>query len=71
MHPNMRRYAISITSFIVIALISSYVQAAEVSLAWDPPKTNSDGSALENLAGFRIHWGPASGTYTEAKEIKD
>ena len=71
MHANIRRYAMSITSFIVIALIASYVQAAEVSLAWDLPQTNQDGTASEVLAGIRIHWGQASGKYTETKEIKD
>jgi F5/8 type C domain/Bacterial TSP3 repeat len=71
MHANIRRYAISITSFIVIALIASYVQAAEVSLAWDLPQTNQDETVLENRAGFRLHWGQVSGKYTETKEIKD
>jgi hypothetical protein len=71
MHANIRRYAISIISFIVIALIAPYVQAADVSLAWDLPQANQDGTASEILAGIRIHWGQASGKYTETKEIKD
>jgi len=34
-----------------------------VSLAWDRPTTNADGSPLTDLAGYKIYYGTASGTY--------
>jgi len=35
-----------------------------VALAWTPPTENEDGSALSDLAGYRIHYGPESQNYT-------
>ncbi len=32
-------------------------------LAWVPPLENTDGSALENLSGYRIHYGTQPGNY--------
>ncbi len=38
-------------------------------LAWVAPTTNSDGSTLTDLAGFRIYYGTASGTYTQSVTV--
>jgi len=35
-----------------------------VDLAWVPPTENTDGSALVNLNGYRIYYGPSSKNYT-------
>lgn len=35
-----------------------------VTLSWTPPTRNDDGSALTNLAGYKIRYGVKSGTYT-------
>jgi len=32
-------------------------------LSWTPPTTRADGSALTNLAGYRVLWGTAPGSY--------
>lgn len=32
-----------------------------VTLSWVPPTTNSDGSALDDLAGYRIYYGTDAG----------
>ncbi len=42
-----------------------------VRLSWTPPTRNTDGSALTNLAGFRIYWGTAAGTYPNAVTIQN
>lgn len=34
-------------------------------LSWDAPTTNTDDSPLTDLAGYRIRWGGAPGSYTE------
>jgi hypothetical protein len=38
---------------------------------WDAPTTNADGSALSDLAGFRIHYGTASNSYTFTQPVND
>lgn len=34
-------------------------------LAWQPPTQNTDGSALTNLKGYKIHYGTAPGSYEQ------
>jgi hypothetical protein len=43
--------------------------AGRVILAWDAPTTNADGSALTNLAGYRIVYGRSSGSLNQVVEI--
>lgn len=33
-------------------------------LSWTPPTTNEDGSNLDDLAGYKIHYGNSSGNYS-------
>lgn len=40
-------------------------------LTWIKPTTNADGSALTNLAGYRIYYGRCSRDYTEMIELDD
>ena len=40
-----------------------------VTLSWNPPTSNSDGSPLVDLAGFRIVYGQTSRQYTESIDI--
>jgi hypothetical protein len=40
-----------------------------VTLSWNPPTTNSDGSSLSNLAGYILHYGTSSEDYTGTIEI--
>jgi len=42
------------------------VANGSATLTWTPPTTNTDGSALTNLAGYRVRWGPAPGNYTNS-----
>src|SRR5262245_50302995 len=37
---------------------------ASVTLSWDPPTENADGSPLQHLSGYKIHYGNASGDYS-------
>ena len=39
--------------------------AASVSLSWEAPSTNEDGTPLTDLAGYKIYYGIASGNYTQ------
>jgi Putative Ig domain len=38
-------------------------------LSWTPPAMNTDGTALTDLAGYRIYWGTAQNSYTNSKTL--
>ena len=38
-------------------------------LTWNPPTQNSDGSALNNLAGYRVYWGTQQGNYPNSVTV--
>ena len=40
-----------------------------VTLSWTAPTKNTDGSSLTNLAGYRVHYGTAAGSYTHSVQI--
>jgi hypothetical protein len=49
-----------------LAAFNIAVQASangSATLSWQPPTQNTDGSALRDLAGFKVYWGTAQGTY--------
>jgi hypothetical protein len=46
-----------------LAVVQIPVGSATVS--WQIPATNADGSTLNDLAGFEVHYGTASQTFTE------
>jgi Putative Ig domain len=41
------------------------VSEGSITLSWTPPTTNSDGSAITGLAGYRIYYGRASDELSE------
>ncbi len=40
-----------------------------VTLAWDAPTTNADGTPLEDLAGYKLYDGKTSATYTAVTDV--
>lgn len=40
-----------------------------VSLAWDAPSTNEDGSSLNDLAGYIVYYGLSSRNYTASVDV--
>jgi hypothetical protein len=52
-----------------IAVVAAGASSSNVSLSWQPPTENSDGSALVDLAGYVIHYGTVSNDYTSAITI--
>jgi putative Ig domain-containing protein len=50
-----------------INVIDSMIGAA--SLTWEPPTTNTDGSALTNLAGYRIVYGASPTQLTQTIQV--
>jgi hypothetical protein len=51
------------TSLAAFNLTVQAVATGSATLSWTPPTTNTDGSALTNLAGYKIYWGTTQGTY--------
>lgn len=45
--------------------------AGSVTLNWVPPTENVDGTPLTNLAGYDIHYGTASGKYTQTISVSN
>jgi hypothetical protein len=45
------------------------LEAADVALTWDPSVTNTDGSLLDNLAGYRLYYGAATRVYASTVEV--
>lgn len=42
-----------------------------VSLSWEPPTENSDGSPLMDLRGYKIHYGSESGIYSDTIDLSN
>ena len=47
----------------------SQLALGSVTLSWIPPTTNMDGSALTDLAGYCIYYGPSAGEFLNRIEI--
>ena len=42
------------------------VATGSATLSWTPPTTNTDGSPLGDLAGYKVYWGTSQGNYTNS-----
>lgn len=38
-------------------------------LSWIPPSSNTDGSALTDLSGYRLYWGESAGSYEHSESV--
>jgi len=47
------------------------IAMGSVTLSWSPPTENTDGTALTDLAGYRIYWGTTSGSYPNSVSIEN
>ena len=47
------------------------IALGSATVSWSAPSTNADGSTLTDLAGFRVHYGTASQSYSNVVEIND
>jgi hypothetical protein len=56
---------------VLISLLSvqNAFPTTAIALHWMAPTSNTDGSPLNNLAGFKIHYGTSSGTYTNSIDV--
>jgi fibronectin type III domain protein len=45
--------------------------STSVTLSWQPPTQNSNGSPITDLAGYVIHYGTASAAYTQLAKVQN
>ena len=61
-------YVVSI-SLLMIFFNTAALFAGNVTLSWDPPATNSDGTLLTDLAGYKLYYSTVSGSYTDIIDV--
>jgi hypothetical protein len=54
---------------IIISLNASAAFASVVTLSWDTPTTNVDGTPLTDLAGYKVYHGTALGNYSQYIDV--
>jgi hypothetical protein len=54
------------TSLAAFSITVLAVASGSATLSWTPPTQNTDGSALTNLAGYRVYWGTSAGNYSSS-----
>jgi len=47
------------------------VSSGSATLSWTPPTTNSNGTPLTNLAGYRVRWGQSAGNYSNSTTLNN
>ncbi len=47
------------------------ISLGSVTLNWTPPTENDDGSALADLAGYKIYWGTTPGSYPNSVTVEN
>jgi hypothetical protein len=53
------------------AIAVQAMATGSATLSWTPPTQNSDGSALTNLAGYKVYWGTQQGTYPNSVTLSN
>jgi hypothetical protein len=65
-------HACLISGFIfslVIFMSETGVFAGSLTLSWNAPTQNTDGTALSDLAGYKLYYGTTTGNYTNAVNV--
>jgi len=52
-----------------LGLLIATAECADITLSWDAPTTNADGTPLADLAGYKVYMGNQSGQYTQTFPI--
>lgn len=53
------------------SIVVSQIGTGSVTLSWTAPTQNDDGTALTDLAGYKIYYGQNSGVYTNTQDINN
>jgi Putative Ig domain len=52
-----------------ITVAAAGSKSSTVTLSWQAPTENSDGTALMDLKGYKVHYGPASKSYSDVIQV--
>jgi hypothetical protein len=72
---NYDGVAISVSNGVATATLPSFnisvtqISNGSVTLSWLPPTTNTNGTTLTNLAGYKIYYGTSPSTMTQSVQI--
>lgn len=66
MHRRNRFIALAAGAALFMLTVPGLAFAGQATLTWTAPTTNTNGSALTDLAGYKVHYGTASGSYTNS-----
>jgi len=55
--------------FLIILMSENSVFAGSLTLSWNAPIQNTDGTALSDLAGYKLYYGTATGNYTNTINV--
>ena len=69
MHRHTWCLTLAVVLCMTIMLMASSTRAAQFELTWDPPTTNTDGTPLGDLAGYKIYYGQSSGNYATTVDV--
>ena len=58
------------TLAVVIVLLASLCHAEGVTLAWDAPTNNVDGTAITETLGYKVYWGLSSNAMYSCVDVK-
>jgi len=54
---------------LILGCNATDVETGSVTLRWQPPVENEDGSRLTDLAGYRVYWGPPERPFVNRIDI--
>lgn len=56
-------------SLAAFSIAVNAIAMGSATLSWTPPAENTDGSTLTDLAGYTVHWGRQSGSYSDSVDV--
>lgn len=62
------RWLVHLVALTLFGAAWTDVSAAQVTLVWDPPVANQDGSTPPDIAGYRVYCGTSSGAYAATND---
>jgi hypothetical protein len=69
MNARIKQRAKLLATLLLMGLGPALAPAAQVTLRWQAPTYNQDGSLLGNLSGFKVYHGPASRAYVRVTDV--
>ena len=67
---NVRLLLVCLSFMMILSVLPAAAFAGQVTLTWDAPTTNADGTPLSNFNGaYRIYYGTSTGNYTQTKNL--